>query len=81
LPIPRAVLWEARCRAVAYRRYREFAEICAEAGHDHLDRLVEAVRLSRKIGGTAPFPDLIEDEMAPPNPFMQSITNNYKNLL
>jgi hypothetical protein len=42
---------------------------------------VEAVRLSRKIGGTAPFPDLIEDEMAPPNPFMQCITNNYKNLL
>jgi len=42
--------------------------------------LVEAVRLSRKIGGTTPFPDLIEDEMAPPNPFMQSITNNYKNL-
>jgi len=43
--------------------------------------LVEAVRLSRKIGRTAPFPDLIEDEMAPPSSFMQSITNNYKNLL
>ena len=38
-------------------------------------------RCAWKIGGTAPFPYLIEDEMAPPNPFMQSITNNYKNLL
>jgi choline dehydrogenase len=30
-----------------------------------LDRLVEAVRLSRKIGRTAPFSDLIDHEMAP----------------
>jgi choline dehydrogenase len=32
-----------------------------------LDRLVEAVRLSRKIGRTAPFSDLIDHEMAPEN--------------
>ncbi len=32
-----------------------------------LDRLVEAVRLSRKIGRTAPFSDLIDHEMAPGN--------------
>jgi choline dehydrogenase len=30
-----------------------------------LDRLVEAVRLSRKIGRTAPFSDLIDHEMTP----------------
>jgi hypothetical protein len=30
-----------------------------------LDRLVEAVRLSRKIGRTAPFSDLIDREIAP----------------
>jgi choline dehydrogenase len=30
-----------------------------------LDRLVEVVRLSRKIGRTAPFSDLIDHEMAP----------------
>jgi choline dehydrogenase len=30
-----------------------------------LDRLVEAVRLSRKIGRTAPFSDLIDHEIAP----------------
>jgi choline dehydrogenase len=30
-----------------------------------LDRLVEAVRLSRKIGRTAPFSNLIDHEMAP----------------
>jgi choline dehydrogenase len=30
-----------------------------------LDRLLEAVRLSRKIGRTAPFSDLLEHEMAP----------------
>jgi len=30
-----------------------------------LDRLVEAVRLSRKIGRTAPFADLIDHEIAP----------------
>jgi choline dehydrogenase len=30
-----------------------------------LDRMVEAVRLSRKIGRTAPFSDLIDHEMAP----------------
>jgi hypothetical protein len=30
-----------------------------------LDRLVDAVRLSRKIGRTAPFSDLIDHEMAP----------------
>jgi choline dehydrogenase len=30
-----------------------------------LDRLVEAVRLSRKIGRTAPFSDLVDHEMAP----------------
>jgi len=30
-----------------------------------LDRLVEAVHLSRKIGRTAPFSDLIDHEMAP----------------
>jgi choline dehydrogenase-like flavoprotein len=30
-----------------------------------LDRLVEAVQLSRKIGRTAPFSDLIDHEMAP----------------
>ena len=32
-----------------------------------LDRLMEAVRLSRKIGRTAPFSDLIAHEMAPGN--------------
>ena len=32
-----------------------------------LDRLVEAVRLSRKIGRTAPFSDLVDHEMAPGN--------------
>jgi choline dehydrogenase-like flavoprotein len=32
---------------------------------DDLGRLVEAVRLSRKIGRTAPFSDLIDHEMAP----------------
>jgi choline dehydrogenase len=32
-----------------------------------LDRLVEAVQLSRKIGRTAPFADLIDHEMAPGN--------------
>jgi len=32
-----------------------------------LDRLVEAVRLSRKIGRTAPFSDVIDHEMAPGN--------------
>ena len=32
-----------------------------------LDRLVEAVRLSRKIGRTAPFSNLIDHEMAPGN--------------
>jgi choline dehydrogenase len=32
-----------------------------------LDRLVEAVLLSRKIGRTAPFSDLIDHEMAPGN--------------
>jgi choline dehydrogenase len=32
-----------------------------------LDRLVEAVRLSRKIGRTAPFSSLIDHEMAPGN--------------
>ncbi|MEA2910586.1 MAG: choline dehydrogenase [Bradyrhizobium sp.] len=37
--------------------------------HDQndLDRLMEAVRLSRKIGRTAPFADLIDHEMAPGN--------------
>jgi len=34
---------------------------------DDLDRLGEAVRLSPKSGRTAPFSDLIEDEMAPGN--------------
>jgi hypothetical protein len=46
----RAVLREARRKAFAYQRYRELAEICAEArsvrddaGHrrDHLDALAE----------------------------------------
>jgi choline dehydrogenase-like flavoprotein len=32
-----------------------------------LDRMVEAVQLSRKIGRTAPFSDLIDHEMAPGN--------------
>jgi choline dehydrogenase len=32
-----------------------------------LDRMVEAVRLSRKIGRTAPFSDLIDHEMTPGN--------------
>jgi choline dehydrogenase-like flavoprotein len=32
-----------------------------------LDRLLEAVQLSRKIGQTAPFSDLIDHEMAPGN--------------
>ena len=32
-----------------------------------LDRMVEAVRLSRKIGRTAPFSELIDFEMAPGN--------------
>jgi choline dehydrogenase len=34
---------------------------------DDLDRLLDAVRLSRKIGRTAPFSDLIDHEMAPGN--------------
>jgi choline dehydrogenase len=37
------------------------------AGPGDLDRLVEAVQLSRKIGRTAPFADLIDHEMAPGN--------------
>jgi len=50
-----AVLWEARCRAVAHQRYRENAEICAEArsvrdeaghGRDHLDALAETPSLA-----------------------------------
>jgi choline dehydrogenase len=32
-----------------------------------LDRLLEVVRLSRKVGRTAPFSDLIDHEMAPGN--------------
>jgi choline dehydrogenase len=32
-----------------------------------LDRLMEAVRLSRKIGRTAPFSDLVDHEIAPGN--------------
>jgi choline dehydrogenase len=32
-----------------------------------LDRMVEAVRLSRRVGRTAPFADLIDHEMAPGN--------------
>jgi choline dehydrogenase len=35
--------------------------------HNDLDRLMEAVRLSRNIGRTAPFADLIDHEMAPGN--------------
>jgi len=32
-----------------------------------IDRLIEIVRLSRKIGQTAPFADLIDHEIAPGN--------------
>jgi choline dehydrogenase len=42
-------------------RYNFFADT------NDLDRLAEAVRLSRKIGRTAPFSDLIDHEMAPGN--------------
>jgi choline dehydrogenase len=46
-------------RAAPHIHYNFFAD------PNDLDRLVEAVRLSRKIGRTAPFSDLIDHEMAP----------------
>jgi choline dehydrogenase len=46
-------------RAVPHIHYNFFDD------PNDLDRLVEAVRLSRKIGQTAPFSDLIDHEMAP----------------
>jgi choline dehydrogenase len=48
-------------RAAPSIRYNFFDE------PNDLDRLVEAVRLSRKIGVTAPMSDLIDHEMAPGN--------------
>jgi choline dehydrogenase len=46
-------------RAAPHIRYNFFDD------QNDLDRLVEAVRLSRKIGRTTPFADLIDHEMAP----------------
>jgi choline dehydrogenase-like flavoprotein len=46
-------------RAAPHIRYNFFDD------RNDLDRLVEAVRLSRKIGRTAPFSNLIDHEMAP----------------
>ena len=46
-------------RAAPHIHYNFFAD------PNDLDRLVEAVRLSRKIGRTAPFSDLIDHEMVP----------------
>jgi choline dehydrogenase len=48
-------------RAAPHIRYNFFDD------PNDLDRLVEAVRLSRKIGRTAPLSDLIEHEMTPGN--------------
>jgi choline dehydrogenase len=48
-------------RAAPHIHYNFFADT------NDLDRLAEAVRLSRKIGRTAPFSDLIDHEMAPGN--------------
>jgi choline dehydrogenase len=48
-------------RAAPHIQYNFFDD------QNDLDRLVEAVRLSRKIGRTAPFSDLIDHEMAPGN--------------
>jgi choline dehydrogenase len=48
-------------RAAPHIHYHFFAD------PNDLDRVVEAVRLSRKIGRTAPFSDLIDHEMAPGN--------------
>jgi choline dehydrogenase len=48
-------------RAVPHIRYNFFDD------QNDLDRLVEAVRLSRKIGRTTPFSDLIDHEIAPGN--------------
>lgn len=46
-------------RAAPRIHYNFFAET------DDLDRMVEAVKLSRQIGRTAPFSDLVDHEMAP----------------
>jgi choline dehydrogenase len=48
-------------RAAPHIHYNFFDDL------NDLDRLVEAVRLSRKIGRTAPFSDVIDHEMAPGN--------------
>jgi choline dehydrogenase len=48
-------------RAAPHIRYNFFDD------PNDLDRMVEVVRLSRKIGRTAPFSDLIDHEMAPGN--------------
>jgi choline dehydrogenase len=48
-------------RAAPHIHYNFFADT------NDLDRLAEAVRLSRKIGRTAPFSNLIDHEMAPGN--------------
>jgi choline dehydrogenase len=46
-------------RAAPHIQYNFFDD------RNDLDRLVEAVQLSRKIGRTAPFSDLIDHEIAP----------------
>jgi choline dehydrogenase len=46
-------------RAAPHIHYNFFAD------PNDLDRLVEVVRLSRKVGGTEPFSDFIDHEMAP----------------
>jgi choline dehydrogenase len=48
-------------RAAPHIQYNFFAD------RVDLDRMAEAVRLSRKIGRTAPFSDLIDHEMTPGN--------------
>jgi choline dehydrogenase len=48
-------------RAAPRIQYNFFAD------QNDLDRLVEVVRLSRRIGRTAPFSDLTDHEMAPGN--------------
>ena len=63
--LPRSIGWlrlsSRDPRAAPHIHYNFFDD------PNDLDRLVEAVRLSRKIGRTAPFSDLIDHEMAPGN--------------
>jgi choline dehydrogenase-like flavoprotein len=63
------------CRS-EWTNFQTWAAQTIEAPHIHynffddqndLDRLLEVVRLSRKVGRTAPFSDLIDHEMAPGN--------------